>query len=238
MTNTAFKSLVTGMLLVLSMALPLTSQANDDAASINVSGNGEISAAPDKAVISVSVEARSKNFKQARDEVNAVIARALGITDALKIDRKYVNTSNSQIRPEYRYHERKRIFEGYYVSRQVIVDLRNLEQIGELTEKLLDAGINNVSPPQLGSTKAAALKRQALKRATSDAMANAKAVASSLGVTVGKPLSVNANSHHNPGPRPVMMKMAYSESSADAGATYETGEIRFTANVNIRFAID
>lgn len=234
------KKILSTMLLTLSIALPLSSQAGEHPpASINVTGTGQISAAPDKALISVSVEARSKRVQEARNEVNAVIAKALGITDGLKIDRKFVNTSNSQIRPEYRYHERKRIFEGYYVSRQVIVDLRKLEQIGTLTEQLLDAGITNVSPPQLGSSKAATLQRQALKRATADAMANAKAVADTLGVTVGKPLSINANSHHNPGPRPVMMMKAdYAESSGGAAATYETGEIRFSANVNASFAID
>lgn len=234
------KTFLTTMLLTLSIALPLSSQAGEHPpASLNVSGTGQVSATPDKAMISVSVEARSKRVQEARDEVNAVIARALGITDGLNIERKYVNTSNSQIRPEYRYHERKRIFEGYYVSRQVIIDLRNLELIGTLTEKLLDAGINNVSPPQLGSSKAVALQRQALKRATADAMANAKAVADTLGVKVGKPLSVNANSRHNPGPRPVMMMKAdYAESSSGAAATYETGEINFSASVNASFAID
>lgn len=239
MNYTALKSTSLGLLLGLSLLLPLSAQAaNDDSASINVSGNGQVTAIPDKAVITVSVEARSKNFKQAREQVNGVVLRALGITDDLKIDRKYVNTSNSRINPEYRYTDRKRVFEGYYVSRQVIVDLRNLEHIGLLTEQLLDAGITNVSAPQFGSTQAASLKREALKRATADAMANAKAVAEELGVKRGKPLSINANSHHNPGPRPVMMKAAYAESSADAANSYETGEIRFSASVNARFAID
>lgn len=237
MKTTQVSRLVTCMVLSLGLLIPLASQA-DEPAHIAVTGHGQVSTTPDKAVITVSVEARSKDFKQAREQVNGVVLRALGITDELNIDRQYVNTSNSRINPEYRYTDRKRVFEGYYVSRQIIVDLRNLEHIGLLTERLLDAGITNVSSPQFGSTQAASLKRQALQQATADAMANAKAVASGLGLQLGKPLSINANSHHNPGPRPVMMKAAYAESSADATNSYETGEIRFSANVNARFAID
>jgi uncharacterized protein YggE len=223
------------------LCLPLTSQAEDEQPSINVSGVGEISAAPDKAMVSVSIESRRKRIQEARDEVAAVIGRTLAVTDSLDIDRKYVNTSASTIRPEYRYDNGKRSFQGYYVSRQVLIDLRDLDNIGPLTEKLLDAGINNVSPPSLGSTKAADLKRQALKRATEDAKRNAQIIAEALDVKVGKPISVNAHSNnHRPTPRPMMMKSAaYADAESFSPAeTYETGEIRFSANVNARFSIE
>lgn len=221
--------------------LPLSSHAEPEQASINVSGFGEVSAAPNKAMISVSIESRRKRIQDARDEVSAVIGRTLAVTDSLDIERKYVNTSASTIRPEYRYNNGKRSFEGYYVSRRVLVDLRDLENIGPLTERLLDAGINNVSPPSLGSTKAAELKREALKRASQDAKRNAQIIADALEVKLGKPISVNANSNnHRPAPRPMMMKSAaYADAESVAPAeTYETGEIRFSANVNARFAID
>lgn len=229
------------LVLLALLWLPLSSHAEPEQASINVSGFGEVSAAPNKAMISVSIEARRKRIQDARDEVSAVIGRTLAVTDSLNIERKYVNTSASTIRPEYRYNNGKRSFEGYYVSRRVLIDLRDLENIGPLTEKLLDAGINNVSPPSLGSTKAAELKREALKRASQDAKRNAQTIADALEVKLGKPISVNANSNnHRPTPRPMMMKsVAYADAESAAPAeTYETGEIRFSANVNARFAID
>ncbi|MDD9893800.1 MAG: SIMPL domain-containing protein [Gammaproteobacteria bacterium] len=226
-------------LLAIAVLLPLSAQAEEATPNINVSGVGHVSAAPDKAMISVSIEARRKRIQEARDEVSSVIGRTLSVTDSLNIDRKYINTSASTIRPEYRYNNSKRIFDGYYVSRQVIIDLRELDKIGPLTEKLLDAGINNVSPPSLGSTKAAELKREALKRATEDAKLNASVIADSLGVSVGKPLSISANSNnHYPRPQRMMMKAAYADAAEAAPSeTYETGEIRFSANVNARFEI-
>lgn len=234
------KTQLSAFLIAASLLLPLSLQAEEAKPSINVSGIGQVSASPDKAMITVSIEARRKRIQEARDEVSAVISRALSITDMLEIDRKYVNTSGSTIRPEYRYNNGKRSFEGYYVSRQVLVDLRDLENIGPLTEKLLDAGINNVSPPNLGSTQAAELKRQALKLAAADAKLNAEVIADTLGVTIGKPLNISAHSNnHNPVQPRMMMKAAYAEDSAAAPSqTYETGEIRFKANVNASFAIE
>lgn len=227
---------------MIATAVLLSSQAWADDAThrISVTGIGEVSAAPDKATISVSIEARAKRMKDAREQVSSVVGRALAVTDALEIDRKYVNTSASTIRPEYRYHDGKRSFEGYYVSRQVLIDLRDLDNIGPLTEKLLDAGINNVSPPNLGSTKAADLKREALKRAIADAKLNAEIIADALGQKLGKALQVNAHSnHHRPVPQPMMMKAAFAEADSAAPANgYETGEIRFSANVNASFAIE
>lgn len=225
--------------LVFSSLSHADSQPHEPEPSINVSGIGEVSVSPDKAIITVSIEARRKRIQAARDEVNAVIGRALAVTDSLAIERQYVNSSASNIRPEYRHHNGKRNFEGYYVSRQLVIDLRDLEQIGALNEKLLDAGINNVSAPRLGSTQAAEHKRQALTQASKDARKNAQALASGLGVKLGKVLSLNAHSnHHNPLPRGMMMKAAYAEADTAAPSeTYETGQIRFRANVNARFAI-
>lgn len=232
---------LTAPLLAIALLLPLAAQADETkTASIHVSGVGEVSATPDKAMISVSIESRQKRIQEARDEVSGVISRTLAVTDSLEIDRKYVNTSASTIRPEYRYNDGKRSFIGYYVSRQVLIDLRDLDNIGPLTEKLLDAGINNVSPPSLGSTQAAELKREALKRATQDAKLNAQVIADSVGATLGKPLQISAHSNnHNPVPRGMMMKAAYADAEGAApSATYETGEIRFSANVNASFEIE
>lgn len=234
------KTKLAALMLATACLLPLGAQADEATPSINVAGIGEISASPDKAMITVSIESRQKRIAEAREEVSAVISRALSITDLLNIDRKYVNTSGSTIRPEYRYNNGKRSFEGYYVSRQVQVDLRDLDNIGPLTEKLLDAGINNVSPPSLGSTKGAELKRKALKLAAADAKLNAQVIADTLGIKLGKPLNISAHSNnHNPVPQRMMMKSAAyaDESGAAPSQTYETGEIRFSANVNASFAI-
>ena len=207
---------------------------------ISVSGFGEIIVDPNKATIHVSVESRKKTQKEARDDVNNVVIKATSVIEKLDIDKKYVNSSRSQIRPEYRYTNNRRVFNNYYVSRQLIIDLRDLEKIGPLMESLLDAGISNVSPPNFSSTELDDLKRKALAIATKDARKNATVIAKSLDVKLGNVKSFNYNnSRHNsrqPSPR-YAMAMADSAKS-EASETYEVGQIPVSVNVNATFYID
>ena len=103
----------------------------------------------------------------------------LKLTRDLKIDPKYVRTTRVNVQPEYNWdnNARERNLIGYYVSRQVEVDLRDLEKLGQLLERSFDLGVNQVGDPRLDSSKRRELEREALAKAVADARLNAEAVA-------------------------------------------------------------
>jgi len=206
---------------------------------VSVGGTGEITVVPDRARLSLGVEMRARQLQSARDEVSRVVRDFLTLAKKMDIDKKSLNTSQLTIRPEYEWiaATRKRKLTGYYVARQISVDLDDLEKLGPLLERATELGINNVSGPHFTSSRQSELKRVALKRAAEDARRNAEVLAMTLGAELGPIRSVQAQNVSLPPPRPLLHGRAMSMAADSAGAeeSYEPGEIKLTAQVSAVF---
>ena len=226
-------------LLALAIA-PLAVHAadTDRPRAVSVSGNGEVSAEPDVAHVTLGVEARKPTMAEARTAVAATVDRVLTLTRELRIDPKLVNATRLQVQPEYSWNEkdRKRVLLGYLVSRQVQVELRDLEQLGPLLERAVDAGVNQVNDPLLDSSRRKALEREAMAKAVEDARLNAETLARAAGVKLGPVRTMNGSSSAPPMPMyrrgAVMADMA---AAAPPAETYVPGGMKFNATVNVEY---
>ena len=216
---------------------PWNVQAEERPRTVSVSGSGEVTAEPDLARVTLGVEARRPALADARAEVSATVDRILALTRELKIDPKHVDATRVQVQPEYSWNDkdRKRILLGYIVSRQVEVELRDLEQLGVLLERAVDAGVNQVSDPQLDSTKRKSLEREAMAKAVEDARLNAETLARSAGAKLGPVRMLNGSSSAPPMPMYRRSAMAMADAAAAPEATYEPGEMKFSAVVNAEY---
>lgn len=218
--------------------LPVAGTFADEARprTVSVSGQGEVSAEPDVAHVSLGIEARRPSMAEARSEVAAAVDRVLALTRDLGIDPRRVNATRLQVQPEYSWNDkdRKRILLGYLVSRRVQVELRNLEQLGTLLERAVDAGVNQVSDPLLDSSRRKELERDAMTRAVQDARLNAETLARAAGAKLGAVRTLSASSS---GPEiPVYRgKVAMAEASLAPEATFQAGDMRFSATVNAEY---
>lgn len=200
----------------------------------SVSGSGEVAAQPDLAHVTLGVEARKPTLAAARTEVSAAVDRVLALTRDLRIDPKLVNTTRLQIQPDYSRNDkdRKRVLLGYVVRRQVQVELRDLEQLGALIERAVDAGVNEVSDPLLDSSRRKDLEREAMVLAVQDARRNAETLAGAAGVKLGAVRTLTGSASAPPVPlyrqRVAMADMA---AAAPAEASYQTGDMKFSASV-------
>lgn len=214
-------------------------RADDDAdlRTIVVTGQGEVSAAPDRAVVTLGIQTRQPTVEAARTEANRVTERLLKVARDLGIPEKHVRSTRIQVNPEYDWQNPgRRELLGYSVQRQLIVDLRDLEKLGELMEKGLSAGANLAGEPALDSSRRQDLDREALALAVADARKNAEVLAKSLGASVGQPRTVASSAGFQPpmpmpAPRVAMAEMK----SADAPETYQAGELTFTATASVTF---
>ncbi len=205
---------------------------------ITVSGQGEIQAEPDRALLTLGVEARKLKMEDARAEVTKTVDAVLKLTRDLKIDPKYVRATRVSIQPEYNWDDkaRERNLIGYYVSRQVEIELRDLEKLGQLLEKSFDLGVNQVGDPRLDSSKRRELEREALAKAVADAKLNAEAVAKAAGARIGPPRTISASSGFVPPPMPmVKAQMMRAEAASDASQTYQSGQMGFTGSVQVEY---
>jgi uncharacterized protein len=208
--------------------------------SVNVSGQGEVKAEPDRATLTLGVESRKPKMEDARAEVTKTVDAILKLTRELKIDAKFVRATRINIQPEYNWdnNARERNLIGYYVTRQVEVDLPDLEKLGTLIERAVDLGVNQIGDPQLDSSRRRDLEREALAKAVEDAHANAEAVAKAAGARVGAPRVISANSGFVPAPVPMQFKVAAARmEGADASQSYQSGQLGFTANVQVEYEL-
>lgn len=223
--------------LVASLALAGSAMsAEAEPRSVSVSGQGQIHAEPDRATVQLGIESRKLKLEDARAEVTKTVEAALKLTRDLKIDPKHVRATRINVQPEYNWdnNSRERNLIGYYVSRQVEVDLRDLDKLGTLLERAVDLGINQLGDPQLDSSKRRELERSALALAVEDARLNAEAVAKAAGAKIGAPRTISASSGYVPAPVMMRAKVMAME-AGDAGQSYQSGQMGFTANVQVQY---
>jgi uncharacterized protein len=206
---------------------------------ISVSGQGEIQAEPDRAVLTLGIESRKPKMEEARAEVTKTVEAVMKLTRDLKIDQKYVRATRINVQPEYNWDNsaRERNLIGYYVSRQVEIDLRDLDKLGRLMESAFDLGVNQAGDPHLDSSKRRDLEREALAKAVADAKLNAEAVAKAAGARLGPPRTIAASSGFVPPPMPMMKaQMMRAEVAADsARQSYQSGQMNFTGSVQVEY---
>jgi uncharacterized protein len=204
---------------------------------LTVSGRGEVRAAPDRATVTLGILARAPALEPARAEANRVVGALLGVARELKIAAADVHTTRLGVSPEYDYGDgkRPRRLVGYSVQRQFVVELRDIDRLGELLEKGLDAGANLAGEPVLDSSRRAELERDALARAVADARANAGVIARALDGSVGSARAVTQGGAESAPPVP-MPRLAMA-SMAAAPETYQPGELTFAATVTARFEL-
>lgn len=205
---------------------------------VSVSGHGEIHAEPDQAFVTLGIESRKPRLDDARAEVTKSIEAILKLTRDLKIDPKYVRSTRVNVQPEYNWdgNAKERNLIGYFVSRQVEVDLRDLEKLGPLIERAADLGANQLGDPRLDASKRRDLERQALAKAVDDARLNAEAIAKAAGTKLGPARTISASSGFVQPPVSMMKAgMARGQAGDSAEQTYQNGQMVFNGNVQIEY---
>lgn len=232
------KSIVTALsMLVLALVSGASVRAADDRPRlISVSGQGEVQAEPDRALVTLGVESHKVKLDDARAEVTKAIDAVLKLTRDLKLDSKHVRATRINVQPEYNWDNngRERTLIGYVVARQVDIELRDLDKLGQLLEKSTDLGMNQLGEPRLDSSKRHDLEREALSKAVEDARLNAEVLAKAAGAKLGPAHTISATSGFAAPPMPMRVK-AMAATAEDASQTYQTGQMSFTGSVQIEY---
>lgn len=223
---------------LLALAWLGAADADSEIRQVSVPGSGRVTAMPDEARVTLAVEARDTQLGTARRQVNDVSRRVLELAGRLGIPERQVQATGINLRPEYRWDKDAgaQRFVGYVVQRQLVVRVTDLERLGQLIEGAVDAGVNQVAPPVLDSSRRDALHREALAAAADDARAAAGVLADRLGVRLGPVLRIDAMDARGP-PMPILARAMEMDSAGNGAATYQAGELSFDAQVNVVFEL-
>jgi uncharacterized protein YggE len=225
-------------LLIVIVALCATSVLAETPRTVTVTGSATTRAEPDIAHIRMAVVQRSPAPAEAQQEAAKVTESTLRLLDKLGVERKHVNTTGTSIRPDYSWNQetREQKLIGYIAERTIQVELQDLAKLGDLFEGAVKAGVNQVQPPVLDSSRRREIHRDALALAANDARTNASTLAKALDAKLGRALEINA-AEYMPQPAPMLRMQADTAMAESSGQSYNAGEIRFDARVNVVFEL-
>lgn len=206
---------------------------------ITVTGLGEVHAIPDIALIDISVLTEAKTVKDAMLEntkkMNSIIN---SLKEEMKIDEKDIKTTNFNIYPKYEWRQEsgERILVGYEISQNINVKIRDLNIAGDITQKVVDLGANNVSNLTFTFDDDEKLKQEARTIAINNAKEKAKILEKDLGIKMVKIVNFSENSYI-PSVYRTTSSMKIMEEAAGSAPMFEAGENTINSNVSITYII-
>lgn len=217
---------------------------------ISVQGVGEVTAVPDVATFSFSVESKEVDAVDAQNASAKTMEAVLAYLTEMGVEEKDVKTAYYNLAPQYEYPQvvctqwgcppagEPKIV-GYQVSQSVTVKVRDTAKAGELVSGVGSKGVQNVSGLSFTIDDEEALMAEAREKAIVDAKEKAEKLAKNLGTRI---VRMNGFWEEQNGGYPYYGKggdgMMMAESAMDVqSAQLPTGENVITASVNISYEI-
>lgn len=227
--------------------VPAYSQENQTR-TLTVSGEGEVSAAPDMAVISIGVVSEAQSAAEALEKNSAQMAatieklKAQGIaardlqTSGLSVSPRYASrTSASSPRPTQPAEDDAPKIVGYTARNAVTARLRNLEKAGGVIDEAARSGANSLGGISFGFANPAPMVDEARRKAVADAKARAALYAEAAGVELGPLMSIQDGYARLPQPKGGFVAF---DAVRERSAPIEAGEASVSANVTLVYAIE
>lgn len=239
----------TSILLVILMSILLSSCTSTQepveekmTRTVSVSGSGEVAFTPDMASFSVSFRNTADTTQEAQEKTNEAMQIVYDILmGKYGVEAKDIRTTGMSLSPRYRWEEGEQILIGQESTQSIDVKVYDLELLGGIVDDISTVSGIEFSSIQLGLKDRTAALVQAREKAMQDAMAKAGSYATTSGMTLGMPMTINDSngnfSYSNFSPR-LLMATATAESSASApSASYYQGDVKVSASVSVTFEL-
>ena len=230
---------MTGMVVVLMCAAPaaLAQTAPADPPMIVVRGEGIVKSAPDQLWIRVGAESRSKNPKDAQAQNAEAMTAVQGRLAAAGIPKDAIRTIAISLQQEFDFVSGRQVPRGFVARNTIEVRVDDLSKSGEVMDASVGAGATSMQGMRFDVKQRESLEREALKRASADAMARAEAAASGVRRSVDRVLKIEEGGARY-APQPMMMAdRAFAAPAAAPSTPVAEGEIEIRAQVTLTVAI-
>lgn len=219
------------MIFMALLALTPAAYAQTPPAQVTITGEGQVSAAPDMATLSLGVTSTAKTARAAMDENAAQMTTVLANLSAAGIAARDLQTSGLSLQANWTNSSLSggNTIDGYTAANQLSVRVRDLATLGTLIDAAINDGVNTFNSVQFAVTDPAPLLDEARKRAVADARHRAEIFATAAGITLGPILAITEGGSPNPGPQ---FARAMMESTPVAA-----GEVNLSASVTIIWQI-
>ncbi|MEZ0208550.1 MAG: SIMPL domain-containing protein [Candidatus Paceibacterota bacterium] len=223
---------------------------NGQQGTITVTGEGEVTALPDIATVTITIRESAKTVpeaqKLAETKVKAAIEAlsGLGVHDmdqktlSYTVNPKYENvavTTSSSMYPTY---NQKVV--GYEVVQSVEIKVRDIEAAGEIIGALGAVNITEIYGPSFSVDDLDEAQAEAKEKAIDEAKDKARATARALGMDLGDVVQFSEDNggYYPMYARDAVMNQAYGKGGATPEVTLPQGENVIKSRVTITYSLD
>ena len=205
---------------------------------ISVSGVGTVSGTPNMLRLQTSIDVTRPDVNTALHDANATMA---AVQHALKADgvaAADLQTSGLSVQPNYAYSNNTTRLNGYTVSENLTVVLRDLSKAGTTINDAAQAGGDSlrIGGASLDLSGDDALVAQARQKAFGDALAKATAYAKAAGRALGPVTSISETQDSSPQPY-YYKNFGMSASAPAAPVPVEAGSQDVTVNISVTWSL-
>jgi len=227
-----------GFVFALAAALPSAGDAQSmdtDQRTLSLSATGSVNVRPDTAHITVGVVSQAENARTAVDDNNTAMSE---VRDALKekdIDSKDIQTTNFSVHPRYQHFDdgKPSVISGYRVVNSVRITVRDIGRLGEVLDKVVGLGSNQVGGISFSVSEPESLMDKARVQAIETARERAELYAQAAGTAVGEVLKIEEVDSNN-APEPRFRALA---AKAESEVPIEAGETEIKVRVRVVWAL-
>lgn len=204
-------------------------------ATITVSGEGVVTAAPDMATISLGVTTQGATAAEAMAANTAALTAVLEQVKAAGVEERDIQTSTLTLNPNWAQGDGSSMPEirGYVAANVLQIRVRDLDGLGAVLDAAIRDGANTLNGISFGLAEPDPAMDEARRAAVAEARARAELLTGAAGVGLGRILSISEGGGHAP-PMPMYRMEA---AMADAPVPVQGGEVGVTANVTITWEI-
>lgn len=202
-----------------------------------LSAQGEVKAVPDQATLTLSVVTQKRQASEALQQNAKEMSDAVAALKAAGIETKDIQTSSVSIQPQYTYATNiPRRLTGYEARNTITVTIRKIEKTGDILDKVVTLGINEVNGPYFGLADKSKAQDEARKQAMDKVRKLAALYEDGMGLKLGRIMQVNESSSM-PMPQMEMARGLMAAEAKAASTPVEAGELNVTAQVTVVWEI-
>lgn len=209
-------------------------------ATLTLSAEAEVQAAPDVADIGAGVMTQASEAQAALAANSAQMTRVIAALRKAGIADRDIQTAGLNLQPQYRYEQNQPpALIGFQAINRVQVTLRDLKGSGKVIDTLVQEGANQIDGPNFRIDKPEPLLDKARAEAVRKARTRAELYAQAAGLKVARITSISEGFQQRP-PMP-MPRMASADaievSASRAAPPVAPGEVGLVATVTMTFEL-
>jgi len=231
----ALHTLIKYLSMIAVLSFTTLAHAETERSLIHVNAEGKSTAQPDQVELALDFSATQIEVEPAREEVDQHVQTLLNKLKQFELDTSSLDSSQTNVFPQYDYRNNQRQFLGYQVNRKISFTLKRLEQLEDLIKVITESKVSKLTQMKFGLSDSELYQTEALMNAIQNSRAVAQLIAEGYDVKLGPIHTVKHRTTQNRGVNRAMMMQAEMASDTSSEPSYQQKDLEFKANVDVAF---